>query len=165
MLPTDLSWSVNVLPRLILKPFTCFQIQSYNLQIDEHTTITHYLCAYVHTYNTRVLLTVSEGSNHHLRFFFICFSMFSFSSIYLIAIRELTNKTHQLRCVVFGGGGGSSKPAATAYEEALDALSSLITIRSRPHKSNSGDRFDLLFDYIKVFVYFHFFHGNCKVLV
>lgn len=38
----------------------------------------------------------------------------------------------------------------TPYEEALDALSSLITKRSRADKSNKGDRFDLLFDYIKV---------------
>ncbi|KAK0591434.1 hypothetical protein LWI29_001772 [Acer saccharum] len=36
------------------------------------------------------------------------------------------------------------------YEEALDALSSLITKRSRADKSNKGDRFDLLFDYIKI---------------
>ncbi|KAK9186535.1 hypothetical protein WN944_017923 [Citrus x changshan-huyou] len=34
----------------------------------------------------------------------------------------------------------------TAYEEALDALSSLITKRSRADKSNNGDRFELLSD-------------------
>ncbi|KAI9156824.1 hypothetical protein LWI28_012749 [Acer negundo] len=39
---------------------------------------------------------------------------------------------------------------ASPYEEALDALSSLITKRSRADKSNKGDRFDLLFDYIKI---------------
>lgn len=38
----------------------------------------------------------------------------------------------------------------STYEEALDALSSLITKRSRADKSNKGDRFDLLFDYVKV---------------
>ncbi|GMH15374.1 hypothetical protein Nepgr_017215 [Nepenthes gracilis] len=36
------------------------------------------------------------------------------------------------------------------YEEAMDALSSLITKRTRADQSNKGDRFDLLFDYIKV---------------
>ncbi|KAL5733145.1 hypothetical protein ACOSQ2_032837 [Xanthoceras sorbifolium] len=40
--------------------------------------------------------------------------------------------------------------SANPYEEALDALSSLITKRSRADKSNKGDRFDLLFDYIKI---------------
>ncbi|KAF9595637.1 hypothetical protein IFM89_001510 [Coptis chinensis] len=38
----------------------------------------------------------------------------------------------------------------SSYEEALEALSSLITKRSRADKSNKGDRFDLLYDYIKV---------------
>ncbi|GAY52256.1 hypothetical protein CUMW_140510 [Citrus unshiu] len=38
----------------------------------------------------------------------------------------------------------------TAYEEALDALSSLITKRSRADKSNNGDRFELLSDYLKI---------------
>lgn len=37
---------------------------------------------------------------------------------------------------------------SSAYEEAMDALSSLITKRTRADKS--GDRFDLLFDYIKI---------------
>lgn len=36
------------------------------------------------------------------------------------------------------------------YDDAMDALSSLITKRSRADKSNNGDRFDILFDYIKV---------------
>lgn len=45
----------------------------------------------------------------------------------------------------------SPTPATqTPYEEAMDALSSLITKRSRADKSNNGDRFDLIFDYIKV---------------
>ncbi|XP_062092607.1 folylpolyglutamate synthase isoform X1 [Humulus lupulus] len=41
-------------------------------------------------------------------------------------------------------------PKATAYQEAMDALSSLITKRSRADKSNNGDRFELLVDYIKM---------------
>ncbi|KAI3933394.1 hypothetical protein MKW98_006753 [Papaver atlanticum] len=36
------------------------------------------------------------------------------------------------------------------YEETLDALSSLITKRTRADKSNKGDRFDVLFDYVKI---------------
>ncbi|MCL7029424.1 hypothetical protein MKW94_005253 [Papaver nudicaule] len=36
------------------------------------------------------------------------------------------------------------------YEETLDALSSLITKRSRADKSNKGDQFDVLFDYVKI---------------
>ncbi|GLT69052.1 hypothetical protein SLA2020_412340 [Shorea laevis] len=48
------------------------------------------------------------------------------------------------------GGDGSQKPSVTPYEEALDALSSLITKRSRADKSNKGDCFDLLFDYVKI---------------
>ncbi|XP_047943849.1 folylpolyglutamate synthase isoform X1 [Salvia hispanica] len=36
------------------------------------------------------------------------------------------------------------------YDDAMDALSSLITKRSRADKSNNGDRFDILFDYIKM---------------
>ncbi|BBG98006.1 DHFS-FPGS homolog B [Prunus dulcis] len=46
------------------------------------------------------------------------------------------------------GGDGSSKP--TPYEEALDALSSLITKRSRADTSNNGDCFELLSDYLKI---------------
>ena len=49
-----------------------------------------------------------------------------------------------------GGNGSSAPPPATPYEKALAALSSLITKRSRADKSNNGDRFDLLFDYLKV---------------
>ncbi|CAG7891256.1 unnamed protein product [Brassica rapa] len=37
-----------------------------------------------------------------------------------------------------------------SYEEALAALSSLITKRSRADKSNKGDRFELVFDYLKL---------------
>ncbi|KAL8547151.1 hypothetical protein ACS0TY_006752 [Phlomoides rotata] len=37
----------------------------------------------------------------------------------------------------------------SSYDEALEALSSLITKRMHADKSNSGDRFDLMFDYVK----------------
>ncbi|XP_010423399.1 PREDICTED: folylpolyglutamate synthase isoform X2 [Camelina sativa] len=43
-----------------------------------------------------------------------------------------------------------SKTGRDSYEEALAALSSLITKRSRADKSNSGDRFELIFDYLKL---------------
>ncbi|XWS56625.1 hypothetical protein CRYUN_Cryun09bG0102400 [Craigia yunnanensis] len=46
--------------------------------------------------------------------------------------------------------GGSMESASARYELTLDALSSLITKRSRADKSNTGDRFDLLFDYLKI---------------
>ncbi|XVF75267.1 hypothetical protein PTKIN_Ptkin13bG0173900 [Pterospermum kingtungense] len=46
--------------------------------------------------------------------------------------------------------GVSTESAAARYESALDALSSLITKRSRADKSNKGDRYDLLFDYLKI---------------
>ncbi|CAH8350003.1 unnamed protein product [Eruca vesicaria subsp. sativa] len=42
------------------------------------------------------------------------------------------------------------KTGGEAYEEALAALSSLITKRSRADKSNNGDRFELVFDYLKL---------------
>ncbi|EOA20243.1 hypothetical protein CARUB_v10000544mg [Capsella rubella] len=42
------------------------------------------------------------------------------------------------------------KTGRDSYEEALAALSSLITKRSRADKSNKGDRFELVFDYLKL---------------
>ncbi|KAG2262698.1 hypothetical protein Bca52824_069777 [Brassica carinata] len=42
------------------------------------------------------------------------------------------------------------KTGGDSYEEALAALSSLITKRSRADKSNKGDRFELVFDYLKL---------------
>ncbi|XP_027110913.2 folylpolyglutamate synthase isoform X1 [Coffea arabica] len=48
------------------------------------------------------------------------------------------------------GDNGSGKPDVSPYDEAMAALSSLITKRSRACKSNKGDRFDLLFEYLKV---------------
>ncbi|CDY14097.1 BnaC02g02140D [Brassica napus] len=44
----------------------------------------------------------------------------------------------------------SSLDTRDSYEEALAALSSLITKRSRADKSNKGDRFELVFDYLKL---------------
>lgn len=45
-------------------------------------------------------------------------------------------------------GMGALKYSRTAYEEALDVLSSLIVSRRRCDKS--GDRFELMFEYVKV---------------
>ncbi|KAL2539920.1 Folylpolyglutamate synthase [Abeliophyllum distichum] len=42
------------------------------------------------------------------------------------------------------------KATLSPYDEAMEALSSLISNRSRADRSNKGDRFDLLFDYIKI---------------
>ncbi|KAL9274278.1 Folylpolyglutamate synthase-like protein [Drosera capensis] len=40
--------------------------------------------------------------------------------------------------------------ASSLYEDAMDALSSLITKRTRADKSNKGDQFDLIFYYLKI---------------
>ncbi|KAI8540012.1 hypothetical protein RHMOL_Rhmol09G0228100 [Rhododendron molle] len=48
------------------------------------------------------------------------------------------------------GENESPRPRASPYDEAVDALSSLITKRSRADKSNKGDRFDIMYDYIKM---------------
>ncbi|CAN1251012.1 Folylpolyglutamate synthase [Linum perenne] len=40
--------------------------------------------------------------------------------------------------------------SATPYDKAMDALSSLITKRSRGDKGNKGDGFHFLFDYLKI---------------
>ncbi|KAF6161130.1 hypothetical protein GIB67_007771 [Kingdonia uniflora] len=44
----------------------------------------------------------------------------------------------------------NSSEVVSPYQEALDTLSSLITKRFRADKANQGDRFDVLFDYIKM---------------
>ncbi|CAF2118649.1 unnamed protein product [Brassica napus] len=49
-------------------------------------------------------------------------------------------------CLVTGHNGGS-------YEEALAALSSLRMKRNHADNSEKGDRFEILFDYLKVFSY------------
>ncbi|XP_058748154.1 folylpolyglutamate synthase-like [Vicia villosa] len=50
------------------------------------------------------------------------------------------------------GGNGSQKSSSltSSYEEALEALSSLIIRRTRADGSNFGDQFDVLFEYIKM---------------
>ncbi|KAG7601323.1 Mur ligase central [Arabidopsis thaliana x Arabidopsis arenosa] len=57
----------------------------------------------------------------------------------------LSFQIHSLRKQIdMAAQGGDS------YEEALAALSSLITKRSRADKSNKEDRFELVFDYLKL---------------
>ncbi|KAL8218137.1 hypothetical protein R6Q57_021510 [Mikania cordata] len=49
------------------------------------------------------------------------------------------------------GESGSSKPSSvSAYDEAMDALSSLITKKNRSHKYVADDRFERMFDYVKI---------------
>lgn len=48
------------------------------------------------------------------------------------------------------GDNRSSKATMSPYEEAMDALSSLITARIRADRSNKGDQFDVMFDYLKI---------------
>lgn len=48
------------------------------------------------------------------------------------------------------GKGSPKSSSLSPYEEAMEALSSLITRRTRADASNVGDQFDLLFDYLKV---------------
>ncbi|KAK7300763.1 hypothetical protein RJT34_11613 [Clitoria ternatea] len=49
------------------------------------------------------------------------------------------------------GGNESLKSSSLGpYEEAMEALSSLITRRTRADGTNMGDHFDLLFDYLKM---------------
>ncbi|KAL6503728.1 hypothetical protein OROGR_025651 [Orobanche gracilis] len=47
-------------------------------------------------------------------------------------------------------GDGSENSVVSKYDEAIDALSSLITKRTRADTKNWGDRFHLLFDYVKI---------------
>lgn len=60
-----------------------------------------------------------------------------------------------VKVLLFGVGedgecGSNEASSVSAYDEAMDALSSLITQKSRADTSNSGHRFELLFDYVKV---------------
>lgn len=75
--------------------------------------------------------------------------------------------TYGVTVVSWIGDGGMSKTTVSPYDEAMEALSSLITKRSRADKSNKGDRFDLLFDYVKVFVhcFIYFIHFPPKTLI
>ncbi|KAJ4958927.1 hypothetical protein NE237_026038 [Protea cynaroides] len=47
-------------------------------------------------------------------------------------------------------GSSERQHTVTPYEQALDALSSLITKKTRADKSNKGDRFDFMIDYLKM---------------
>ncbi|KAJ1400975.1 Mur-like, catalytic domain superfamily [Sesbania bispinosa] len=49
-----------------------------------------------------------------------------------------------------GDDGSPKSSSLTPYEEALEALSSLITRRTRADSSNMGDQFDVLFEYLKM---------------
>lgn len=60
----------------------------------------------------------------------------------------------KLESVVAEGDNRSSKATMSPYEEAMDALSSLITARIRADRSNKGDQFDVMFDYLKVILYY-----------
>uniref|UniRef100_M4CY59 Folylpolyglutamate synthase n=1 Tax=Brassica campestris TaxID=3711 RepID=M4CY59_BRACM len=68
----------------------------------------------------------------------------SLSSSSQFQIRSFTKQIDMAAPVMKQKTGGDS------YEEALAALSSLITKRSRADKSNKGDRFELVFDYLKI---------------
>ncbi|KAL2317202.1 hypothetical protein Fmac_031078 [Flemingia macrophylla] len=48
------------------------------------------------------------------------------------------------------GKGSPKSSSLSPYEEAMEALSSLITRRTRADGTNMGDQFDLLFDYLKM---------------
>ncbi|KEH28269.1 folylpolyglutamate synthase [Medicago truncatula] len=49
-----------------------------------------------------------------------------------------------------GGNGSPKSSSLTPYEEALEALSSLIIRRTRADGTNFGDQFDVLFEYLKM---------------
>ncbi|KAG4402659.1 hypothetical protein GLYMA_02G251400v4 [Glycine max] len=49
-----------------------------------------------------------------------------------------------------GGKGSPKSSSLSPYEEAMEALSSLITRRTRADDSNVGDQFSLLYDYLKM---------------
>lgn len=57
-------------------------------------------------------------------------------------------------CGVFSiAEGGDTVPktsSLTPYEEAMEALSSLITRRTRADSTNMGDQFNVMFEYLKV---------------
>ena len=53
-----------------------------------------------------------------------------------------------------GERGSTEAGTVSPYDEAMDALSSLITQKTRADKTNSGHRFELLFDYVKVDIRF-----------
>lgn len=107
------------------------------------------------------LPTPSPPSQNVTRYSLTNFSGFLFP-FFFFGRRFTVSFVHSyclLLVVVEKGGNGLEKPIAIAspspspYDEAMDALSSLITKRSRADKSNKGDRFDLLFYYLKVVLF------------
>ncbi|KAG0466592.1 hypothetical protein HPP92_018172 [Vanilla planifolia] len=78
--------------------------------------------------------------SHHLSI------LHSGSTIHLVHRPAISPSLLQLEAMT----GGEPESTARAYEEALSCLSSLITRRTRAHGANKGDRFDLMFEYLKV---------------
>ncbi|CAN6805380.1 unnamed protein product [Brassica oleracea] len=68
-----------------------------------------------------------------------------FRFLYILTFSCFQIRSSRL-CLVTGHNGDS-------YEEALAALSSLSMKRSHADNSDKGDRFEILFDYLKVFSY------------
>ncbi|KAB5544309.1 hypothetical protein DKX38_012421 [Salix brachista] len=78
-----------------------------------------------------------------------------------LVVRMWLSKGSCSLCLAVGGdSNGSSKPTVTPYREALDALSSLITKRSRADKSNNGDRMDICEE--KFLAYFWWCYDRLK---
>lgn len=46
--------------------------------------------------------------------------------------------------------GSTERSSVSSYDDAMDALSSLITQKYRADASNNGNRFELMFDYVKI---------------
>ncbi|GAB2288563.1 Folylpolyglutamate synthase, partial [Dionaea muscipula] len=63
--------------------------------------------------------------------------------------RSIRHRFAYAKLNMSSGDNGFPK-VASPYGEAMNVLSSLITKRTRADKSNKGDRFDLLFDYLKI---------------
>ncbi|GAB2299717.1 Folylpolyglutamate synthase [Dionaea muscipula] len=87
----------------------------------------------LHRFRFRFRFRFPVLSNHYVLFHPIQFRVFS-----------------QPQAANMSSGGNGFPKALSPYEEAMDALSSLITKRTRADKSNKGDRFDLLYDYLKI---------------
>ncbi|GAA0143303.1 ligase [Lithospermum erythrorhizon] len=64
--------------------------------------------------------------------------------------RYSTSSISQIQETQINMSQGENESAKLAYDAAMEALSSLITKRTRADKSNTGDRFDILFDYLKI---------------
>ncbi|XP_039070555.1 folylpolyglutamate synthase-like isoform X1 [Hibiscus syriacus] len=81
----------------------------------------------------------SQSQSHH----------FVFTPQPLLSVSQSFHPNSDGQSFVFSVGG-SMESVADRYDSTLNVLSSLITKRSRADKSNKGDRFDLLFDYLKI---------------